>query len=566
MAAGEASFVQARFHVTASPEWPARPATDVLAVPFSLTQTGVFTPSGFVKEAQRRGWTVNAGTLALLADLELLVPMFEMTDEPVDGLVVDATAGRSEWPFEAHVRARQVTDPVGSRFNAGRLERCRYARWQLLWFESVVWNELQPKTELAFRGIASDERVAPCFDAMSRANRAFTTALEAIAASYMPYVSNSVSSRGSDVWSPAVTMNAADLLTWLGVELGVLHGQAQLLLTAAKAIDPLADWGPLTGHASSAARHKLKGAALVAVDLREAAELLLRLYEDHADGQLDTEVPSRIGGFWQPMHERLHRPAEELDRLLNDLGLSPFPHLIVAVEGQTEEAILPKALEVLGWQVGVDGIEIVSLRGVGNDLGLLARYAGAPRLAEELDDRVLLRRPLTHIAVIADPEGHYATATERAAMKARLVDELVCSLPERFRTPTMREDMANMVTIDTWGGLGGPFEFAHFTDDELADAILELCPGVDRTRLVAGLAGQRCSGSPDIDKVVRSKLLAGQRFPTKIEIALQLWRLLEPAVADAASTTHPSDVPLARVCQELMRHLNNVAFVKALRF
>ena len=80
--------------------------------------------------------------------------------------------------------------------------------------------------------------------------------------------------------------------------------------------------------------------------------------------------------------------------------------------------------------------------------------------------------------MIADPEGAYETAeSKRAAVKDRLIDELVLSLPERFRTHTMHEEgMANVVTVDTWGGLGGPFEFAHFTDEELADAIIELCP------------------------------------------------------------------------------------------
>jgi len=566
MASEEASFVHARFHANASAEWSRRPTTDLLAVPFSLTQTGVLSPTDFVKNAERRGWRVSLEALALLADLELLVPMFEMTDQPVEGLAIDSTAGFCEWPFEAHVQAREVSDPVSAPFDVRRLDRCRYTRWQLLWFESVVWNELQPKTEVAFRGFADDARVAPWFTEVSRANRAFALAVEAIAASYMPYISNHISSRGGDAWSPTLTLEASDLVAWLDVEADVLHRQAQLLLAGAKRVDPLADWSALTGHATWAARHKLKGAALVAVDLREAAELLLRVYEDLPDTQLSTATPGRIGGFWQPLHERLHRPADELDRLLNDLGLSPFPHLIVAVEGQTEEAIFPKALDVLGWQVGIDAIELVNLRGVGNDVSLLARYAGAPRLAEELQDSVLLRRPLAHIAVIADPEGPYETADKRAAVKERLVDELVLSLPERFRTSTMREDMANVVTVDTWGGLGGPFEFAHFTDEELADAIIELCPGIDRDSLIDGIAGQRRNGSPDIDKVLRSKLFAGQRHPKKVELALHLWRPLEAAVADAASTSQPSDVPLARICQDLLGHLNNVAFVKALRF
>jgi hypothetical protein len=244
----------------------------------------------------------------------------------------------------------------------------------------------------------------------------------------------------------------------------------------------------------------------LALDLREAAELLLLTYDELPGTQLSTDIPSRIGGWWVPMHERFRRPAEERDRILNDLGLSPFPTLIVAVEGQTEEFVLGKALELFGLAVGLGGIEMAPLRGVGNDIGVLARYARAPRLAEELADSVLLRRPLVHLAVIVDPEGRFASSEGRASVKAQLVADLVLSLPERFRTQTLSEDFSNLVTVDTWGGLGGPFEFAHFTDEELASAVLEVANAVhvDRGQVVAAFAGQRRSPAPDVDKVVQS--------------------------------------------------------------
>jgi hypothetical protein len=560
------SFVNAEFRSGAMSTWPTRPATDLLAVPFALTQTGVLTASALVREAEVRGWKLTVESLDVLADVGLFVPLFELIDEVQDDLIVDPTAGTCEWPFEAHAQAMAVRDPVGGRFDRTRLDACRYSHWQLLWFHGVGWDQLHPKTEEALRDITNDDMLRPWFEQAAGSYRQLAIVLEVVAASFMPFVSNRVSRRGHHMWSPANTKDSGSVHDWLSVAADLVHGQAEMLLLAARNVDPLAEWSPLTGHASSEARHKLKGGALVAVDLREAAELLLQLYDDLPNAQLSTELPSRIGTYWQPLHERLKRPRAERDRILNDLGLTPFPSLIVAVEGHTEEAIIAKALDAFGWRVGLDAIEVVNLRGVGNDVSVLARYAGAPRLAEELGDLVLLRRPLAHLAVLADPKGPYTTVNDRAAMKVRLVDDLVQSLPERLRTPKMIEDMSNLVTVDTWGGLGGPYEFAHFTDEELADAVVELCPGVDRDRLVRGLCGQRVSGSPDVDKVLDSGVLRGHRRPSKIDLALHMWPRLQGAIEEAVSSDEPSPVPLARMCQELMQHLNRVSFVKALRY
>ncbi|MCU1387458.1 MAG: hypothetical protein JWL72_796 [Ilumatobacteraceae bacterium] len=357
--------------------WPTRPATNLLAVPFALTQTGVLTASALVREAEVRGWKPTVETLVVLADAGLFVPLFELIDQAEDDLIVDPTAGICEWPFEAHVQAMAVRDPAGGRFDRTRLEACRYSHWQLLWFHGVGWDQLHPKTEEALRDIANDEMLRPWFEQAASSYRQLAIVLEAVAASYMPFVSNRVSQRGHHTWSPANTKDSGSLLAWLSVAADLVHGQAEMLLLAARNVDPLAEWSPLTGHASSEARHKLKGAALVAVDLREAAELLLQLYDDLPDAQLSTAMPSRIGTYWQPLHERLKRPRAERDRILNDLGLTPFPSLIVAVEGHTEEAIIAKALDAFGWRVGLDAIEVVNLRGVGNDVSVLARYAGA---------------------------------------------------------------------------------------------------------------------------------------------------------------------------------------------
>ena len=543
----------------------------MLAVPYVFTQTGVLTPRRFIQEAEERGFDVSLDQLAALSEVGLLAPMFELVDDADPQLDVHTTAARCEWPFEQHVAEQRVADPVLRSSDVSADDLYRYSAWQLIWFHAAGWDQLVPNAPDQLRAAmrAGAELVDHLLE-LSAAQRRLAVALEVLSASYLPSVRHVIrGGRGNPDWSPAGVLGAEEIRSWLNVDAHVLHAQAQTLLVAAHGVDPLGSWAPLTGHCSTNAREKLRGFARLALDLREAAELLLQAYEDLPNRDRPTEVPPRIGEWWQPMHERLARPVEERDRILNDLGLSPFPTLIIAVEGQTEELLVARTLEVFGRHVGMRGIELARLRGVGNDVGVLARYAGAPRFAEELDDRILLSRPLAHIAVIADPEGPYATEADRIAVKQQLVDDLVRSVPERLRTELLAGDMSTLVSVDTWGGYGGPFEFAHFTDAELADALLDVCDAaeVDRQRLMAAFAGQRRNPAPDVGKVLSSALIKAHRPPSKLQFASVLWDLLEPAVhAAASSKTTTTSTPIAQLCHEALEHQRRVLGIKALRF
>lgn len=50
------------------------------------------------------------------------------------------------------------------------------------------------------------------------------------------------------------------------------------------------------------------------------------------------------------------------------------------------------------------------------------------------------------------------------------------------RTEPFEEDLATLVEIETWGDES--FEFAHFSDSEIADAILKVFHGNDAPSLV----------------------------------------------------------------------------------
>jgi hypothetical protein len=112
--------------------------------------------------------------------------------------------------------------------------------------------------------------------------------------------------------------------------------------------------------------------------------------------------------------------------------------------------------------------------------------------------------------------------------------------------------MGNLVEVTTWGTV--PWEFANFTDAELATAITNrvgLPPGVTRPDLLAALKAQReirktnPQRSPDVEAICRT--WPPQHRFRKIELAEELWpRLREKVRRDVASGGRLR-VPAARV-------------------
>jgi len=102
-----------------------------------------------------------------------------------------------------------------------------------------------------------------------------------------------------------------------------------------------------------------------------------------------------------------------------------------------------------------------------------------------------------------------------------------------------RDDVDSLVSVKTWSE--SCFEFAHFTDDELAEALLKVhrqCGGLDKARLVAALREQRNNGS-DIKNVWKNWQ---PRKPSKKALARELWPVLRSKL-DAAATDPTADLP-----------------------
>lgn len=159
-------------------------------------------------------------------------------------------------------------------------------------------------------------------------------------------------------------------------------------------------------------------------------------------------------------------------------GLSPHPSVLVIAEGEIEEAILRPLLEerlLPGWETR---IRLHSQKGINRDVSAIAEFV-APALSREDGEWVELSRPPVRIIIVGDPEGSLASVPGREAMRRRWLDRLVDGLPRKWRNDHMRQQLDGFIEVFLWGEAPTNFEFAHFSDEELADGILAVSRSPD---------------------------------------------------------------------------------------
>ena len=163
---------------------------------------------------------------------------------------------------------------------------------------------------------------------------------------------------------------------------------------------------------------------------------------------------------------------QSLDATLTDLRLSPFPSLVIGVEGATEYTLVPRVLDLLEIELDRNWISIIDFGGTDRDLSLLARYAGEPVLGRDLGSGVALERPITRFLILTDAEHKYATVKDRNYQRKLLLDSLTQNVPADLRGDYYsNKPESRTVEIRTWGR--DPFEFAHFTDLQLAKTMMD---------------------------------------------------------------------------------------------
>jgi hypothetical protein len=539
-----------------------RSPIDLLSLRYPFSQLGLMSPDEFAKQAGRRRSrgmqrlpTIDVQILEELHRHDVLVPLFrvdltEGNPERVVNLSQSLTAKNAHTTFigELYRGAAEgrVADPTIDGFQPWPTERrgnpwpsvgagYLYSRHQLLGLdvampflasltpqlsgEQVVWHLTDAK--------GLDQ---PARDALN-SWRSLAITLSALDTYYWPFITNKVY-HDLDVWrSERLAFDPADMLIWLDLSAKqILSAESDLRLKGTFR-DNLGDFYEIVRRAKPDAWETLSGDALSAIDFRLAADILDRFAADlHLEGRVSLEhTPLSQQGISARPHS--------LDATLTDLRLSPFPSLVIGVEGATEYKLVPRVLDLL--EIGLDRnwISIIDFGGTDRDLSLLARYAGEPVLGRDLGSGVALERPMTRFLILTDAEHKYATAKDRNYQRKLLLDSLTQNVP-----PDLRGDYysnkpeSRIVEIRTWGRY--PFEFAHFTDLQLARAMMgsAVVPYThEQGRLVRAIHMQRTQDpSPNVDDVFwRGSGLS------KTKLADALWPILEKKIRRAIDRKEP---------------------------
>ena len=428
------------------------------------------------------------------------------------------------------------------------------------WFQLLALRQLGPWERL-FKGRRVGDGVEwelPPADniAVERALgiRALAIILEVLSPRYRPRVVKrfSVSFPGDSaqmerhIWS-SPSSESSERVLLSGIESATLLGQAEDLLFKARHFDPLGDWHQVVRAGAPSRWEDLKFDALQAMEWRVAAEMLLLFYEDLTEQGLAQPLPEPPKTWHAPRHDRLHIDYLERSKALQRFRLENSPAVMVGVEGETEEYMMTRGLDWAGYGLDTGLVDIVNLKGIDADVGLIARALVTPKLTEQSPHQARLLRPLTALVVAVDQEGRYESSEKQQGQRDRFIRQIWESLPKAFQTATVLKDLQHLLAVETWGE-EGCFEFAHFTDKELAHTIHRIASKRNRTvpppaQIEEALATHR-KHKQNIEKVWNNW---GWQ-PSKVELAKETWPILRRNLTEQDHM----DIPIGRTLQTIV--------------
>jgi hypothetical protein len=479
------------------PEEVGRRALDLFGLPLVFSQAPLLTADQFKRELDRRGlWPVHVAELEELHRRRLLLPLFRLVRDvrgakaearregrsPLDYLLHTPTAGWQLRPFANAGHLKEARSEPFRRWRSYRraLGEFSFDSSEFLYSRYHLLISTQRVRDLLHRMRARRDssgsvgyhlRLFPWEETTRDGDDRLVVMLSALEARYRPAIVGRVAlgEGGREARDQFERdFDPAGMLTWLSVSAHQVFQAGERLLSDADFMDPLGEWWNLIRFGRRDRWDRLKGEALLALDHRVAAEMLLRFHEDLAARGLATASEPPDPRYHDPLHGRIPRGDAGLERAVTEFGLSPHPALLLVLEGETEMALVPRALDVFlpRWRPRV---RLVNARGVDANLDLLAAYAGELALGEEHGEMVRLTRPYTRFLVAFDPEGTFATETQRERKRLRWAARIQESFPEPLRSsPVVLRQMRDLVEVDTWGA---PFEFAHFTNGQIAAAV-----------------------------------------------------------------------------------------------
>jgi hypothetical protein len=558
MGDGKQAFPMVQRATAATP----RSSLDLLSLRYPFSQLGLMNADEFASQAERRRGRgmrslppVNAQVLEELHRHGVLIPLFR----------VDLTSGDphrrvdlSESLTAKHVHTTfiselfrgaaegRVADPGVEDFTPWPTARRRalwpsvdagylYSRHQLLGLDVamsfVAALTPQRSGQRTTWHLEETERPSEPTREALQTWRSLAITLSTLDTYYWPFITHTVH-HDLGVWRSArLTFEPATMLAWLGVPPDQITTEESDLRLKGTFRDDLGDLYDIVRRAKADAWESTSGDALAAMDFRLAADILARFAEElKPEGRPSLE--------YTPLDQQgLSDRPHSLDAALTDLHISPFPSLVIGVEGATEYKLVPRVLDLLEIELDRNWISIIDFGGTDRDLALLARYAGEPVLGRDLGSGVTLERPITRFLILTDAEHKYASLKDRNYQRKLLLDSLTQNLPRDLRGDYhSNKPESRIVEIRTWGRF--PFEFAHFTDRQLADAMLRIANvphPKGRSGLIRAVNMQRTRDpSPNVDDV----FWKGSGL-SKTKLADALWPVLEKKVRRAIERRQP---------------------------
>lgn|GEM_PF-1646085 len=558
----------------------------LLGLPLAFTQNSLLTPEEFTKRADERGVNLRIEHLLELHRRRALIPLLRITQRPpkssmtvpvaasaVDGygqyrspiaLITTAAAhGLLVDPATAPFRPWDGGLPLRTQYGVHRYPSVFYSPYQLL-----VLRKIDQLVRSMSGSRVADGRVKFNLGKLTRdeiavldGGRQLAILLSALDMHYLPRITLTAS-HASEWEKEDPIFDIASRLEIFGFKPENLAATAEALLSQAKFIDPLGEFYELIRQAHPSTWVGLRRDALQAMDYRIAAEIILRALDDLGRTDLSMRPPRKGRMYEAAIDDRLQAEPEQLEDILASRGLSPRPAVLLVLEGDTEMLLMPRVLaEFYGKPVPPTLIEPVNMETVTRDLDLLVRHEAGPRLGDDMgNNMVRLVRPPTRILVAVDPEGKYAGRNGPRKERDKLVSRLHGSLPVGTRSKTSLSQLRSLVDVVTWGTV--PWEFANFTNTELAKAIIRCSTvpaGITQRDLVNALESERTikKTNPNIRRSPNVEIIC-KGWPTcakfhKTELAEELWPVLREKTLRDMASGKPLRVPAVRVAAKAFR-------------
>lgn len=537
----------------------------LLELPYPFSQAALLSAEQFMKQSTVRGILLIDGQLEALHRAGALVPFFRVSLSPGrDPGPIDLTGSRTAEVVHTTIPSQlfaaagddRVADPGMEPYRPWPTKRHRslwpsaasgflWSPHQLLGLQVTeqLLPEMRYSREVGPRRFTLDRLTGRDLE-VARAWRGLAVALTALESKYLPRITQTVH-HDFEAWlAHDAEFDPVETMSWLGTTAQEARSQAEALSLSAGWRDPFGPLYDIVRRCDSFVWGDLKGDARRSIDERVAAEI----FSMWTDDLVTTGATPAIAGpplAQVPLrHQRITDRDSSLDAALSKVGISPFPSLVLALEGKTEIMLMPKVFDLLGIDHGTNRMLLVDLHGADADPSLLATHA-MPQTGKQLGGSsgalLMVDRPIARVLIAVDPEGKYGTAQQRERLRARLIELITDAVPKEFKTDLLGPS-TELVEIRTWPRF--PFEFEHFTDRQLATALRSAarspCPW-PYAELVRRIAGRRSDPIPSLARAWRGWQGCGLSKP---RVAEALWPVLERKIRKAEANERPTEVPI----------------------